>query len=114
MAQKHYSNPYMSSDLPSGGHYRENAPSGGRETPRNTSFTSNLTFFLIFYVFFYQQMINFQAIWQCHMAKPYGKAIWQCHMAMPYGNAIWHCHMDRQGRDMGHGRGTGPGRDSEL
>ena len=61
----------------------------------------------VFTCFFNQQMSNFQAIWQSHMAKPYGKAIWQSHMAMPYGNAIWHCHMDRQGRDMGHGTGTG-------
>ena len=37
------------------------------------------------------------------MAEPYGKAIWQGHMAMPYGIA-WD-----QGRDQGQGPGTGPG-----
>ena len=29
------------------------------------------------------------AIWQGHMAKPYGRAIWQSHMAEPYGRAIY-------------------------
>ena len=61
MTQKPYLGLFLSSDSPSGGLYRENAPSGDLRAPRNTSFSSNLYFSSSFYVFFPDQiLVNFQ------------------------------------------------------
>ena len=61
MTQKPYLDKFLSSDSPSGGHYRENAPSGDLRAPRNTSFSSNLSFSFSFYEFFSNQILaNFE------------------------------------------------------